>query len=91
MTHRSSITSQTFPARLSRSRTLCRALSGWRLRPIRRAWYVPPPLPTVEEAEERMRGHRGFFASLTPEQLAFVKAWDGPEISGDPNGPKRLY
>lgn len=64
-------------------------LAGRRLRRIRRTWYAPPP--TMEEVEERIRGYRGFFASLTPEQLAFVKAWDGPDIHGDPNGPKRQF
>ena len=61
------------------------------IRRIRRAWHSPPPLPTMEEVEERLRGYRGFFASLTPEQWAAIEAYDGPEVFGNPNGPKRTF
>ena len=61
------------------------------IRRIRRFWFSPPPLPSLAEAERRMRSRPSLITSLTPEQLAFVKAWDGPENSGDPNGPKRVY
>jgi hypothetical protein len=49
------------------------------------------PLPTMEEVEERMRGYRGFIASLTPEQIAAMDAYDGPEVLGPANGPKRKF
>ncbi len=38
-----------------------------------------------------MRNHPGFIASLTPEQIAAVKAYDGPEVFGNRNGPKRTF
>ncbi|HST59806.1 MAG TPA: hypothetical protein VLK84_13975 [Longimicrobium sp.] len=63
----------------------------WGIRRIRRSWYSPPPIPSLEEAERRMRNHPGFFASLTPEQLAAIKAYDGPEVWGNRNGPKRTF
>jgi hypothetical protein len=50
-------------------------------------------LPTEEEVQERMRNFRGVFARMTPEQRAFIDAWDGPDpdVLGDPNGPKREF
>jgi hypothetical protein len=48
-------------------------------------------LPTIEEVEERTRGYRGFIASLTPEQIAAMDAYDGPEVLGPANGPKRKF
>lgn len=50
-------------------------------------------LPTEEEAERILRSRPGFIASLTPEQLAAIEAWDGPDpdVLGDPNGPKRTF
>lgn len=83
------------PPRRRRSATLARVLSSgrgnWGLRRIRRAWFSPPPLPSIEEVEARLRSYPGFFASLTPEQRAIMDAWNGPEVLGDPNGPKRKY
>lgn len=61
---------------------------GWGLRRIQPGWW---PLPTEEEVEARLRSYPGFFASLTPEQRALMDAWDGPEVLGDPNGPKRRF
>jgi hypothetical protein len=50
------------------------------------------PAPSMEEVEERLRGHRGFFASLTPEQVAVWESMDEyGAICGDPKGPKRVY
>lgn len=51
------------------------------------------PLPSMEEVEERMRNYRGFFARMTPEQRAFLDAWDGPDpdVLGPANGPKRNF
>jgi hypothetical protein len=46
-------------------------------------------VPSLAEAERRMRKHAGFFASLTPEQLEMIKAYDGPEILGRSDGPRR--
>jgi hypothetical protein len=50
-------------------------------------------LPSEEQIQERMRNFRGVFARMTPEQRAFVEAWDGPDpdVLGDPNGPKRTF
>lgn len=48
-------------------------------------------LPTTEEADRILRSRPGFFASLTPEQRAALDAYDGPEVLGDPNGPKRKF
>jgi hypothetical protein len=48
-------------------------------------------LPTIEEAERILRSRPGFIASLTPEQIAAMDAYDGPEVLGSPNGPKRQF
>jgi hypothetical protein len=48
-------------------------------------------LPTEEEAERILRSRPGFFASLTPEQRAAMDAYDGPEVLGPANGPKRKF
>jgi hypothetical protein len=58
-----------------------------------RLWLRVMGLPTIEEAERRLRSRPGFIASLTPEQLAAMEAWDGPDpdVLGDPNGPKRTF
>jgi hypothetical protein len=48
-------------------------------------------LPTEEEAERILRSRPGFFASLTPEQRAAMYAYDGPEVLGPANGPKREF
>lgn len=39
-------------------------------------------LPSMEEAERRIRSGRGLLASLTPEQLAFIEEYDGPVSFG---------
>jgi hypothetical protein len=50
-------------------------------------------LPTQEEIQERLRNHQGLFARLTPEQRAFLDAWDGPDpdVLGPANGPKAKF
>jgi hypothetical protein len=48
-------------------------------------------LPTLEEAERILRDRPGFFARLTPEQIAAMDAYDGPEVLGPANGPKRDF
>ncbi|HEU4881675.1 MAG TPA: hypothetical protein VFT45_05505 [Longimicrobium sp.] len=48
-------------------------------------------LPTEEEADRILRSRPGFIASLTPEQIEAINAYDGPEVLGDPNGPKREF
>jgi hypothetical protein len=75
----------------TRTRVCTDPAARWGIRRIRRSWFSPPPLPSIEEAEARMRSRPGFIASLTPEQLAFIKAWHGPVGCGDPNGPKRKF
>ena len=76
------------PAPRQRARRASFSHPGWGLRRIQPDWW---PLPTDEEVEERLRNYRGFFASLTPEQRAAMYAYDGPEVLGDPNGPKRTF
>lgn len=48
-------------------------------------------LPSIEEAERRLNSQPGFIASLTPEQIAAMDAYDGPEVLGPANGPKRKF
>lgn len=76
---------------LARARTTARYSGGRGIRRIRRAWYAPLPPPTMEEVAERLRGYRGPFASITPEQWAEITAYEGPEICGNPNGPRRTF
>jgi hypothetical protein len=47
--------------------------------------------PSVEEAERRMRRNPGFLASLTPEQLAMIREYKGPEVLGRRDGPRRSF
>lgn len=58
-----------------------------------RLWLRVMGLPTTEEAERILRSRPGFIASLTPEQRAFIDAWDGPDpdVMGSPNGPRRTF
>jgi hypothetical protein len=39
-------------------------------------------VPSLAEAERRMRRGPGFLESLTPEQWAAIRSYDGPEILG---------
>ncbi len=89
MTHRT-ITGTLASRTASRRRFAGVPRAGWGMRRIRRAW-LSMPLPTMEEVEERLRGYRGFIASLTPEQIAAMDAYDGPEVLGNPNGPGRKF
>ena len=89
MTNRPGMTSSAAPPSSSRPRSDSGRNAGWRIRRIRRAWFYPPP--SMEEVEERLRSYRGFFASLTPEQRAAFDDYDGPEVLGNPNGPKRTF
>jgi hypothetical protein len=67
-----------------------RVAGGAGVRRIRTSLWAPAP--TMEEVEERLRGYRGFFAALTPEQLAIWESLDEfGAICGDPNAPKRTY
>jgi hypothetical protein len=94
MTNRTSIAATPAcpsPSRSARVSSRFSRSAGWGIRRIRRSLYSPPPLPSLEEAERRMRSHPGFFASLTPEQWAAIKAYDGPEVWGNRNGPKRTF
>lgn len=56
-----------------------------------RLWLRVMGLPTIEEAERRLRSRPGFIASLTPEQIAMMDATDEFDVLGDPNGPKRKF
>lgn len=48
-------------------------------------------LPTDEQIQERLRNHRGLFARLTPEQREAMYAYDGPDVLGPANGPRRTF
>lgn len=48
-------------------------------------------LPTIEEAERRLRSRPSFIASLTPEQIAMMDSTDEFDVLGSPNGPKRDF
>lgn len=48
-------------------------------------------LPTIEEAERILRNRPGFFARMTPEQLAAMDSIDPYEVLGPANGPKRKF
>jgi hypothetical protein len=39
---------------------------------------------TREEARRRMRSRPGLFASMSPEDLEYLRNYDGPENSGPP-------
>lgn len=41
-------------------------------------------LAPMKEVDERMRGYRGHIARLTPQQIAAIDAYDGPEVFGSP-------
>lgn len=65
-----------------------RAPLGRVSRVVRRAVQaVFMPGPSFEEAERRLRTRPSFLASLTPEQIAASRAYDGPEVLG--RGPRR--
>ena len=64
--------------------------AAFRFRRIRSSIWTPAP--AWEEVEERLRNYRGFFASLTPGEVALWKSLDeGGAICGDPTRPKRMY
>ncbi|HEY0015966.1 MAG TPA: hypothetical protein VGC13_06590 [Longimicrobium sp.] len=88
--HATALISQPVRRHASRPRFACAAGCRRGIRRIRASWEFMP-LPTMEEVEERMRGYRGFIASLTPEQIAAMDAYDGPEVLGPANGPKRKF
>lgn len=39
---------------------------------------------TIEAGRRRLRSSPGFFASLPPETLEYIKSYDGPENHGPP-------
>jgi hypothetical protein len=45
-------------------------------------------VPSIAEAERRMRNASTFLSSRTPEQRAAILEYDGPEVFGR-GGPKR--
>lgn len=47
-------------------------------------WILDIDDITPEEARQRMRSKPGLLASLTPEQLEFIRNYDGPENLGPP-------
>ena len=89
MMNRPGMTSSAAPPSSSRPRLDSGRNAGWRIRRIRRSWFYPPP--SMEEVEEQLRSYRGFFAPLTQAQRAAIEAYDGPEVLGNPNGPKRKF
>lgn len=55
--------------------------------PDARAPLRRPLPPWLQEVEDRLRSRPGFFESLTPEQRAFLRSYDGPEVIGPPPPP----
>lgn len=47
-------------------------------------WLLDLDDVTPEEARRRMRSRPGLFASMSPEDLEYVRGYDGPENSGPP-------
>ncbi len=68
----------------------------WRRRGIRGFlesvlnWILDIDDITPEEARQRMRKGRGFLDSLTPEQLDYLRNYDGPENLGPPLTERQL-
>jgi hypothetical protein len=88
MSNRTASATLISPPAQQRARRASFSHAGWGLRRIHPDWW---PLPSMEEVEERMRNYRGFFARLTPEQIAAIDAYDGPEVLGSVDGPKRKF
>jgi hypothetical protein len=76
------------PAPLQRARRASFSHPGWGLRRIQPDWW---PLPSMEEVEERMRNYHGLWETLSKEDREFLRTYDGPEVLGNPNGPKRKF
>lgn len=55
-------------------------------RGVRRLNY---DMPSPEQARRRILSKPGFFATLSPEAWEYVRNYDGPEIMGPPDGPRR--
>jgi hypothetical protein len=47
-------------------------------------WILDIDDITPEEARERMRNSPGFFGSLTPEQLEYLRTHEGPDYLSPP-------
>jgi hypothetical protein len=61
------------PAYAMRSRGLVARLRAWLLDEV-----------TAEEARQRLQGKPGYFASLSPEAVEYMRNYDGPEVHGPP-------
>jgi hypothetical protein len=79
------------PRRSAPTGWLAPMATGRGVRRIRRAWFSPALVPSLEEAEGRMRSHAGFIASLTPEDSAFLRAYEGRELSGSQDVLRRAF
>lgn len=49
-----------------------------------REWIWDVEAPTREEARRRILSKPGFFESMSPETLAYLQSYDGPEHLGLP-------
>ena len=59
-------------------------------RGVRRTLRFFEPLPSIAEAERRMRSRSSLIGSLTREQIAELRKWDEPtELCGDPHSHRR--
>jgi hypothetical protein len=76
------------PAPPRRARRACDPRLGWGFRRTEPDWW---PLPAMEEVEARLHSRPGFIASLTPEQIEAIMAYDGPEVLGPADGPRRTF
>ena len=46
-------------------------------------------IPTVAQARQRIRNRTSFLASLTAPQWEAIRDYDGPEVLGGPDTPRR--
>lgn len=70
---KTSVSTLARPAQAIRSRGLVARIRAWLLDEV-----------TAEEARQRLQGKPGYFASLSPGALEYMRNYDGPEVHGPP-------
>ncbi len=71
---KSSVSALVRPAHAMRSRGLVARLRAWLLDEV-----------TAEEARQlRLQGKPGYFSSLSPQAVEYMRNYDGPEVHGPP-------
>lgn len=70
---KTSVSTLARPAQAMRSRGLVARIRAWLLDEV-----------TAEEARQRLHGKPGYFASLSPAALEYMRNYDGPEVHGPP-------